>query len=116
MSTWPLVPNHGGVQVHGRSIMELTRADDFAFLHNQEWLALMKLPTVIGYVAVAQMVTLPPQELRTALQAFIAAENERQAQLLGAQEANLTSLQQAALASGRSSPRPNNGLKLKIST
>ena len=117
MSSWPSAVNLENIKVNGKPITEYTH-QDLSYLSDLEWSALMKMPNVIGYVAVAQLLALPATEVRNATQVFIASENAKQNDLLQAQELSLTALQKATLTPGLSSPRPNNSpaLKLKIST
>jgi len=92
MSSWPNIAGSSDVTTRGKPILELVHAD-LPFLHETEWNALTVMPNVLGYVAVGQMISLPDQELRFAIQRFIASENEKQSLLLKMQEAHLGTLQ-----------------------
>jgi hypothetical protein len=112
MSCWPNGSGSAGVTTRGKPILELVH-QDLPFLHETEWIALLTMPNVLGYVAVGQMISLPDQELRAAIQRYIASENEKQTQLLKMQESHLDSLQTTLKTSTGSRPRE---LKLHIAT
>jgi len=130
MSSWPDIAGSADVKTRGKPILELVQAD-LPFLHETEWKALTAMPNVLGYIAVAQMISLPDAELRFAVQRYVASEHETQAHLLRMQEAHLASenekqsqllkLQETHLTSLQASLRSPNGgrpreLKLHIAT
>ena len=110
MSQWPNISGADGVRVRDKPIIELVHSD-LPFLHETEWMALTSMPNVLGYVAVASLISLPNEEVRAAVQRFVASEQEKQAQFLQLQASGLTALEKA-LASKSSTPP----LKLDLSS
>lgn len=117
---WP-ANNSTNLVVRGKPINDLSRETDLPFLHPSEWAALVRMPDVIGYPAVAQILQLPDAEVKASVQQFLNRELQTREELVQRQEVGLTSLQASLKASLKASPgseipKSNFGLKLKLSS
>jgi len=119
MSEWPDLTGFATVKVGDKLVQDLAHTD-LPFLSGTEWAALVSMPTIIGYTAVAHLLTLNELELRSSIQFYIASEQSRQFSALKTRESSLAALQAATTVAGRnaaqSPTRDLRGLKLNLST